>query len=168
MATLPLLGRPYSFVAESAPVYTDGRNPGDESADRGFVQDIRRAIDEINAVSLEKISDLQAALECLEETPEDYRSLCKDGDVETLIKQIEISEADEKKARKYITCSQKQLENTNAALAGKLREADGNLYDIVSLLQEIRWRIMILDRGEQPGSGKVYGSAKEALDALWS
>ena len=168
MATLLLLERPYSFVAESAPSYTHGRNPGDESVGKGFVQDIRRAVDEINAVSLEKISDLQSALECLEKNPEDYCSLCKDEDVETLIKQIEISEADEKKAREYISYSQKQLENTDAALAGRLREADGNLYDIISLLQEIRWRIIILDRKEQPGSGKVYGSAKEALDALWS
>ena len=168
MASLLPVENPYSFVAESAPSYTDTRNLKDDSAVERFVQDVRRAVDEINAVALKKISGLHDALEHLEKTPEDFRSLGKDGDVGTRIKRIEKSEREEKKARAFISSSQKKLTGTDQILVRKMQEADENLYDIISLLQELRWRIMILDSKEQPGSETVYSSAREALDAFRS
>lgn len=168
MRSLPLVDGPYSFVAEQAPGYLNALSPVDTSSTELFIQQTHRALEEINATAIKKITGLHDALEHLEKTPEDFRSLCEDNDVEALIKQIESSECEEKKAREYLSFSRNHLEGTDPVLARKLQEADENLYDIISLLQEIRWRIMVLHSTGQPGSDMVYRSAKEALDALWS
>lgn len=168
MRSLPLVDGPYSFVAEQAPGYLDALSPVDTSATETFIQQTQRALEEIGATAIKKISELHDALEHLEKTPEDFRSLCKENDVEALIKQIESSECEEKKARNYLSLSRNHLKGTDPVLARKLQEADENLYDIISLLQEIRWRIIVLHSKGQPGSDKVYSSANEALDALRS
>lgn len=180
MTTLSLEKKPYNIkgifhkAPEPLPRYTtthkpyDGLTDEDKVALKKFVEKVNTDLDNLNYDALEKISALHDALEYLEKTPQDYKALCKDGDVESLIKQIETNEKEEKETRKDISSIAERLKGINPTIDKKLKEADENLYDIIALLQEIRWHLLIADAKNQPGPDKVFNSVKDALDDLWS
>lgn len=117
--------------------------------------------------SLDQLSQLNDVFEKLEQSPDEYPSVCVNGDVEATIKLIEECEDAYKEQRKHLESVETNYKEAHPNLHRKLKELDENIVDIISLMQECRWRIMILHSRSRTKSGRVYNSAKEAIADLW-
>ena len=126
-----------------------------------------RILDQNIERSLDQLSQLNDVYEKLEQNPEEYLSVCVKGDAEATINLIEECEDAFKEQRKHLESVETNYKEAHPTLHRKLKELDENIFDIICLMQECRWRIMILHSRSRPGSGRMYNSAKEAIAELW-
>ena len=126
-----------------------------------------RILEENIEKSLDQLSQLNDVFEKLEQNPEEYLSVCVRGDAQATINLIEKCEVAYKEQRKHLNTVEPNYKEAHPSLHGKLKELDENIIDIISLMQECRWRIMLLHARNRPRSGSVYNSAKEAIADLW-
>ena len=126
-----------------------------------------RILDDKFEKALDHLSQLNDVYEKLEQNPDEYLSVCVKGDAEATINLIEECEDAYKEQRKHLDSVEANYKEAHPTLHRKLKELDENIIDVISLMQECRWRIMILHAGSRPGSGRVYNSAKEAIAELW-
>ena len=117
--------------------------------------------------SLDQLSQLNDVFGKLEQSPDEYLSVCVKGDAEATINLIEKCEDAYKEQRKHLESVETNYKAAHPTLHKKLKELDENITDIICLMQECRWRIMILHSRSRSGSGRVYNSAKEAIAELW-
>lgn len=128
---------------------------------------LNRIADETNEFAIAEIAKLHNALEKLKKNPDNYLDLCMKEGAEATIEQIEKFE-DRTKAlwKRYSSIAARHKDFRTTYL--KISMVVDHLYDIIALLQEIRWKFMILHSERQPTSGKVYKSAEDLLTALRS
>ena len=128
---------------------------------------LNRIADETNEFAISEIAKLHNALEKLKKNPDNYLDLCMKEGAEATIEQIERFE-DRTKAlwKRYSSIAERHEDFRPTYL--KISMVVDHLYDIIAMLQEIRWKFMILHSERQPASGKVYKSAKDLFAALRS
>ena len=128
---------------------------------------LNRIADETGEFAIAEIAKLQNALERLEENPDNYLELCINEDAEATIEQIEQFEEKTRALReRYSSIAERHKEFSTTYL--KISTVVDHLFDSIAMLQEIRWRIMILHSERQPASGEVYRSARDLIDSLRS
>ncbi len=154
-------------ISRSDPLETSDAEKKDEIAIKDRLVLLNRVADETNEFAIAEIAKLNNVLERLEKNPDDYLKLCMKEGAEATIEQIENFE-DKTKAlwERYSSIAERHQDIPATYL--KINIVVDHLYDIIAMLQEIRWKFMILHSERQPTSGKVYESAEDLLAALRS
>lgn len=129
--------------------------------------ELRSAVQEAISSGTKVVSLLEETISKLEENPLYHKEFCGSCDVDTAISKFEEWEEEAKSSRLGLAEDKRSIGDSDPDLRGMLSMVDKIAYDMICLYQEVRWRFMLLDGAAQPTSGKSYGSAKEAIQALW-
>ena len=135
---------------------------------RAIVEDaeeIYQGFKATNDVVRDNMSDWHEFLKLLEQKPENYVSMCRDGDVERTIAGLE--EAGKTVRGESWIALGKLLKEHHAKMYKKFKVVDENIEAFGALLQEVSWNLLILHRENQASTGKSF-AIDEAIADLWS
>lgn len=110
------------------------------------------------------MSDWREFLKLLEKNPENYKSMCRYGDVERAIAGLD--EAGKTVRRKTWLALGEKIEENHPGIYEKFKAVDENIEAYGALLREVSWTLLILHRENQPATGKSF-SVDEAIADLW-
>lgn len=132
------------------------------------IKNIYQGFELTNKTVLNAMTDWHEFLKRLEQKPENYKSMCRDGNVEGTITNLD-------KAGK--TIRRESWVNLGETLRKDYKDypdiyrtfkmVDENVEAFCALLQEVSWNLLILHRENQPSKGRSF-SIDEAIEDLWS
>jgi hypothetical protein len=128
------------------------------------VDQIYREFDATNQSVLDAMADWHKFLKLLEQNPANYKSMCRDGDVEGAIAGLD--EAGKTLRKESWLNLGNTLKKHHPDLFRKFKAVDENIEAYGALLREVSWTLLILHRESQPGTGKSF-SVDEAIADLW-
>ncbi len=130
-----------------------------------IIGEIYREFEATNKSVLDAMADWYKFLKLLEQNPEKYKSMCRDGDVEGAIAGLD--EAGKTVRKGSWQTLGKTLKEHHPGIYEKFKVVDENIEAYGALLQEVSWTLLILHRENQASTGKAF-SIDEAIADLWS
>ena len=130
-----------------------------------IIGEIYREFEATNKSVLDTMADWYKFLKLLEQNPEKYKSMCRDGDVEGAIAGLD--EAGKTVRKGSWQTLGKTLKEHHPGIYEKFKVVDENIEAYGALLQEVSWTLLILHRENQASTGKSF-SIDEAIADLWS
>lgn len=133
------------------------------------VRDARSALSHLVEVIENWISALKPVLHGLEYSPDDYIAMYNPRETERRISEFRKNEEELKTIRSEFEASlwTSFLNGLDDGVDTKLVELDERLYDLISLIQEVRWRMLSAHGKSKERPEKTYQSAEEAIADLW-
>ena len=133
------------------------------------VRDARSALSHLVEAIENRISALKPVLHGLEYSPDDYIAMYNRLETEKRISEFKKSEEELKAMRSEFETSlwMSFLNGLDEGVDTKFVELDERLYDLISLIQEVRWRMLTVHGKSQERPEKKYQSAEEAIADLW-
>ncbi|MDE3000276.1 MAG: hypothetical protein OXU79_14475 [Gemmatimonadota bacterium] len=125
---------------------------------------IYRNFEDTNDAVLNAMSDWREFLKLLEQNPGNYKSMCRNGDVERSIAGLD--EAGKTVRRKTWLALGEKIKENHPGIYEKFKAVDENIEAYGALLQEVSWTLLILHRENQSATGKSF-SVDEAIADLW-
>lgn len=118
------------------------------------VKEIRLGFEETNKAILAVMADWYKFLQLLEQNPQNYKSMCRDGDVAATIEGLE--EVGNNPPTEVWTSFGKLIKKFDTATYEKFKEVDENAKACRALLREVSWNLLLLDREHKPCTGGSY------------
>ncbi|MDE2890150.1 MAG: hypothetical protein OXR72_18270 [Gemmatimonadota bacterium] len=133
------------------------------------VRDARSTLSHLVEVIENWISALKPVLHGLEYSPDDYIAMYNQREAERRISEFRKNEEELKAMRSEFETSlwTSFLNGLDEGVDTKLVELDERLYDLISLIQEVRWRMLTAHGKSKERPEKTYQSAEEAIADLW-
>ena len=141
------------------------RQDMEEEIYQGLLKEMRQGLEETNEHVLKVIADWREFLQLLEQNPQNYKSMCRDGDVEKAIAGLE--KTGKRTPSENWTSIGRLLSILDADTYEKFKVVDKNARICSALLREVSWNLLILDREHKPSTGPSY-SIDEAIANLRS
>ena len=130
-----------------------------------FVEEIYHGFETTNNCVLDVMTDWHEFLRLLEQNPKNYKSMCRDGDVERAITGLE--EAGRTLRKESWIQLGKKIKKHLPKMHEKFQTVDENIEAFGALLQEVSWTLLILHRENQASTGRSL-SIDEAVADLRS
>ena len=130
-----------------------------------IVEEVCRGFETTNEHVLKTMAEWHEFLKLLEQNPKNYKSMCRDGDVEKAIAGLD--EAGKNLPRESWSALGKLLQEYDTSMYERFKVVDDNVRAYGALLQEVSWTLLILHREKEPSTGKSY-SVDEAIANLRS
>ncbi len=156
---VPVAGEVSSLIDRSA------RENLDALSRTSILGEIFRNFENTNDVVLNAMANWREFLKLLEENPENYRSMCRDGDVERAI--AGLNEAGKSVRRETWLALGQKIEVNHPGIYDKFKVVNENIEAYGALLQEVGWTLLVLHREDQTSTGKSF-TVDEAIADLWS
>ena len=137
----------------------------DVLSEPSIVKKTRQGFKETNERVLEVTADWYEFLQLLEQNPQNYKSMCRDGDVEEAIAGLE--KTGKSMPTERWTAIGKFLKEFDTETYEKFKVVDENIRACSALLREVSWTLLLLHREHQPSTGPSY-SIDEAIADLRS
>lgn len=133
------------------------------------VRDARSALGHLVEVIENWISALKPVLLGLEYSPDEFIAVYNPRETERRISEFRKNEEELKAMRSEFETSlwTSFLNGLDDGVDTKLVELDERLYDLISLIQEVRWRMLTAHGKSKERPEKTYQSAEEAIADLW-
>ena len=155
---VPVAGEVSSLIDRSA------RENMDALSRSSIISEICRNFENTNDAVLNAMSDWREFLKLLEQNPENYKSMCRNGEVERAIAGLD--EAGKTVRRESWLALGEEIRENYPGIYEKFKAVDENIEAYGALLQEVSWTLLILHREKQPATGKSF-SVDEAIADLW-
>ena len=128
-----------------------------------IVEQFRHGLEETNEHVLQVMADWYGFLQMLEQNPQNYKEMCRDGDVESVITGLE--ESGKSLPRETWTAIGKVLRECDADTYEKFEEVDENVRACGALLREVSWTLSLLHLEKTPSTGPTY-PIDEVIESL--
>ena len=155
---VPVAGEVSSLIDRSA------RENMDALSRSSVLREIYRNFENTNDAVLNAMSDWREFLKLLEQNPGNYKSMCREGDVEKAIAGLD--EAGKSVRRETWMDLGVKIKENHPGIYDKFKAVDENIEAYGALLQEVSWTLLILHRENQPATGKSI-SVDKAIADMW-